>query len=304
VPVRTEVVGVQAFRPEYSFFAVLNGIEETTASAKLADKVEKINYKVGDRVEKDAVVVTFPTDNPAAQYYQAKVAFEHAETTLKRIKTLYEEGGISLQEYDNTRTQHDVTKANWDAVRQAVMVKAPISGILSNLAVRESDNVKAGDVLFTVSKTGRLRTRVWASDSQIGDIAAGDSARATWGAVSLNGKVVQVELSIDPNKQAFGVEVEFDNTGNRMTSGVNAEIFITGKQRSESIMTNRKNVLSDGDSSYVFLARNGTAVKRIVGIGRSRGIEVEVVSGLAPGDSLITEGQMLLEDNTKISVKN
>jgi multidrug efflux pump subunit AcrA (membrane-fusion protein) len=45
-------------------------IRETSASAMLSDKGEKINFAVGDHVAKDQVVMTFPTDNPATQYYQ------------------------------------------------------------------------------------------------------------------------------------------------------------------------------------------------------------------------------------------
>lgn len=304
IPVRTEVIEADTIESEYSFYSVLTGIEETTESAMIADKVEKINFRVGDRVAKDAIVVTFPTDNPAAQYYQAKVAYEHAETTLKRIKNLYDNGGISLQEYDNTRTQYDVAKANWETVKQSVAVKAPISGTLTNLAVRESDNVSPGDVLFTIAKTHKLKTRIWASEHQIADIRVGSKATASWRGITIEGKVTQADLSLDNSKQAFGVVVEFNNPDNRMMCGVNADVIIEGEKTEGAVKTARKNILNDGDTHYVFLAGNGVAVRRDVTIGRSIGIEVEVIAGLNPGDVLITEGMTLLDDNTKISVKN
>ena len=304
IPVRTERVKARDIEAEYSFYEVLTGIEETTASAMIADKVEKINYRVGDRVEKDAIVATFPTDNPAAQYYQAKVAYEHAETTLKRIKNLYDNGGISLQEYDNTRTQYDVAKANWETVKQSVAVKAPISGTLTNLAVRESDNVKPGDILFTIAKTNKLKTRIWASEHQIPDIRVGNRAAASWRGITIEGRVTQADLSLDTSKQAFGVVIEFDNPQDRMMCGVNAEVIIEGKKTEGVVMTARKNILNDGDTRYVFLAGDGKAVRRDVTTGRSLGLNIEILAGLNPGDELITEGMTLLEYNTKISVNN
>ena len=84
----------------------MSGIKESNASAMVSDKVDKIHYRVGDKVRKDAVVVSFPTDNPAAHYYKAKVGFEHAQATLKRMQKLHENGGISLQDYENTRTHY------------------------------------------------------------------------------------------------------------------------------------------------------------------------------------------------------
>jgi len=304
VPVITEIVKASPFKTEFSYYSVLTGFEETTASAMVSDKVEKINFKVGDRISKDEVVVTFPTNNPAAKYFQAKVAFEHTETTLKRIQNLYEDGGISLQELDNTKTQYEVANANWDAVQQTVAVKAPISGIVTNIAVRESDNVKPGDKLFTISQTQKLKTRIWASELQIADIHVGNTATALWRNITLKGKVVQVNMSLDSKKQAFGVVVEFDNPDFRMMSGINAEIIIHGNDSGISITTERKNILNEGESYYVFLAHNDMAVKREVRPGRNKGMYVEILHGLNHGDTLITEGQMLLENNTKIKITN
>jgi len=221
---------------------------------------------------------------------------------LQRIEALYKEGGISLQEYDNTRAQYDVTKANWDAVQQSVMVKAPIGGVLTNLAVQESDNVSPGEALFTISKTRKLKTHVWASEHQIGEIAVGDTATASWRDVTLRGSIVQIDLSLDTSKQAYGVLIEFDNPENRMMSGVNADIVIHGNQDNNVVMIARKNILTDGDTHYVYLAENGAAVRREVVPGRNRGLDVEIIQGLEPGDILITEGQMLLSDHTPVSV--
>ena len=302
VPVRTETIELTRLQSEFSYFSVVSGYEETTANSMVSDEVKEIFFKVGDHVKKDDLVVTFPTDNPAARYYQAKIACEHAETTLKRIQNLYENGGISLQEYDNTRTQTDVARANWETVQQTVTVKAPISGVITNMAVREADNVEPGDVLFTVANTTKLKTWIWASEGQISEIQVGSRATATWQGITIEGKVVQVDLSLDTSKQAFGVVVEFDNPGNRMKSGVNAEVVIQGKDSADVIMTDRKNVLSDGDDHYVYVVENDVAVKRGVSHGRSKGIDVEIIDGLNPGDVLITEGQMLLEDNMKITI--
>jgi len=304
VPVRTEVVEPGIFETTYTYHSVLTGVEETSAAAMLSDKVEKINFKVGDHVRKDTVVITFPTDNPAAQYFQSKVAFEHAETTLGRIRSLYENGGISLQEYDNAKTQFEVSKANWETVQQTVTVEAPISGILTNLAVRESDNVNPGDILFTISKTEKLKTRLWISEGQIADIHVGNTATASWQGKTLGGSVVQVDMSLDDKQQAFGAVIEFDNPGMNMMSGVNAEVVIHGKRNDNTVITARKNILWDDESWYVFVAQNDVAVRREVSLGRSRGIDIEITGGLNPGDTLITEGQSLLEDNTNIRVIN
>ena len=73
IPVKVQTVKSSEFFMEHSFHGILTGFQESNASAALADKIEKVHYRVGDQVQKDAVVISFPIDNPAAQYYQAKV---------------------------------------------------------------------------------------------------------------------------------------------------------------------------------------------------------------------------------------
>ena len=76
-PVNIATVRTSSFQTALSYDATVNGIYESTASAKLSDSMESVKYSVGDWVDKDAVVVTFPKDNPSANYYQAKSVYEN-----------------------------------------------------------------------------------------------------------------------------------------------------------------------------------------------------------------------------------
>ncbi len=302
VPVRVETVSLEPFIIEHAYNGVLTGELESSAKAKVSDAVAHVYFKVGDRVSEGAVVLTFPTDNPAAQYFQAKVSYENATSTLERMETLYKDGGISKQDLDNTRTQYEVAKANWDAAEQAVRVKAPLSGIITQLNVRESDNVEPGDVLFTVSRAGRLKARLWVPESQIADMAVGADATATWGRATLDGEVTQVDMSLNSKKQAFGVLVEFGNPDLAVMSGINADITVMVPTGRNAIVINRRTVFREDSRHFVYVVGSSMARKREVVLGRAHGLDVEIVSGLEPGDIIITEGQMLLQEGSKINI--
>jgi len=302
VPVRVETVSLEPFTLEYEYNAVLTGELESSAMAKVSDAVEKIYFEVGDRVNEGDVVLTFPTDNPAAQYFQAKVSYENATTTLERMKTLFKDGGISRQDLDNTRTQFEVAKANWDAAQQAVRVRAPLSGVITQLNVRESDNVEPGDVLFTVSRAGRLKARLWVPESQIIDMAVGADATATWGRTSLEGRVTQVDMSLNSRKQAFGVLTEFENQDLTVLSGVNAEIKLMVPTGRDAVVVDRRSLFREDSRHFVYVAEGEVARKREVVTGREQGLSVEIISGLEDGDTVITEGGMLLEDGARINI--
>jgi RND family efflux transporter MFP subunit len=302
VPVRVETVRFEPFIIEYAFNAVLTAELESSAKAKISDAVEEVQFKVGDRVSKGDVIVTFPTDNPTAQYFQAKVSYENATVSLERMETLYREGGISKHDVDNVKTQYEVAKANWDAAQQAVKVRAPISGIVTQLNVRESDNVEPGDVLFKISQAERLKARLWVPESQISDMAVGQVAAATWGRSTLRGEVTQVDMSLNSKKQAFGVLVEFENSDLEVLSGVNAAIKVLVPTATEAIVVSRRSVSREDSKYFVYLAEGSKARKTEVFLGRAHGLDVEIVEGLRPGDDLIVEGLMLLEDGVKINI--
>ncbi len=302
VPVRVDTVRHEPFTVEYAFNGVLTAELESSAIAAISDAVEHIYFKVGDNVSKGDVVLTFPMDNPAAQYFQAKVSFENAATSLERMETLYDEGGVSKQDVDNTRTQYEVSKANWDAAEQAVMVRAPIGGIITQLNVRESDNVEPGDVLFKVSRAERVKARLWVAESQISDIAVGQKATATWAGTTLEGKVAQVDMSLNSEKQAFGVLVEFENPDLAVPSGISAAIKVLVPTGSDAIVVSRSIVSREDSKYFAYVTDGAVARRREVVLGRAQGLDVEIVAGLEPGEVIVTEGQMLLEDGAKINI--
>ena len=302
VPVKTEIIQPTSFIQQYENNAELTGLEESSAYAAISDKIDKILYKVGDFVDKDEVVLTFPTDNPAANYYQAKVSYENARASFERMKSYFETGGLSQQAFDNARTQYKVAEADWDAVRQSVQVRAPLSGIVTKIDVRESDNVREDDELFTVSSTDKMKAKIWVSEKQICDFKVNQPASAEWNGTIIEGRVAQVDISMNKQRQAFGVVLEFNNADNRFRCGVTARVKVATYSRDDAVVVERKNVLRENQRNYVFVAVGDICERRDVTPGKSNGTEMEIAAGLRPGDVLIVEGQMHLEPGVKIRV--
>lgn len=302
IPVNVQIIEKTHHVSAITYNAVLTGIKESNASAMVGDRIEKIHKQVGDFVKKNDIVISLPTDNPAAQYMQAKVANEHAQTTLKRMESLYQSGGISLQELDNVKTQTKVTEANWKAVRQSIKIKAPIAGTITQMNVSESENVGPGDVLFKVSDTRQLKAHLWVNESAIQILKIGDEAKALWNQIELNGQVVQIDQALNNAQQAFGVRVEFDNPGQKVMSGINAEIQLISKSDNAGIWIERKNLVDHKTGKAVYIAKDGAAQLTPVEIGRQIDLDVEVTRGLKESDILIISSQPLLEDGAKINI--
>ena len=302
IPVAVQPVKRGRFSVALQYTSTVTGITESSASAAIGDAVEKIFFNVGDYVEKDTVILKFPSDNAAANYFQAKAAYENSLETYKRIEQLYNSKGVSTQDFDNAKTGYDVARANWDTVNNMINVKAPISGYITRLDVRETENVESGDPLFTIGNFDRLKARVWISERDISKIRSGMNADAFWEDYRISGKVVQTDLSLNPEKQAFGAIVEFDNSGHRFKSGITAKINIYVYENNSAVTVNSKYLMEKGEEKYVFIASGDTAVKRTVKTGEQDGQLVEIRQGLSTGDLLITEGSRILTESSRIRV--
>ena len=302
VPVRVETVQPDLFQTKLSYHAVLSGIEETSVYSMVSDEVETVYVEVGDYVEEDQILMSFPPDTPSAKYQQAKVGYESSKITYERIEQLFLNGGISEQDRDNAKAAYDVAAADWDAVRGMVQLQAPIEGYVTRINVREADDVVPGDMLMTISQIDRMKTKVWASDSEVSSIRIGQRATAVWNDKEIRGSVSQVDMAMDEDRQAFGVVLEFQNNEKILKVGVIADISIVTYSNPDSLVIERKNILKVGDRHYVYVAENGQALQRDISIGRQHGLAVEITDGLAMGEQLITEGQLLLAQGSKIKI--
>lgn len=302
VPVKVETIEYKPFEKFHSYFAKLAGIKEATKGAPFGGKIEKINYNVGAYVEADSVVIEFPYDAPGSVYEQTKTTYETSKKTYERTKVLLEAGESSQANFDAVEAQYLVNKRNYEIARQLTFIEAPFSGTIVDIKVNVGDNVNKDAPLFTIAQLHKMRARVWITEKEIGEIKKGMSAYMDFGGKTYIGKVVELSLAIDPTKQAFFAEVEFDNSKRELKSGVTVEIKILIYENKKAIIIPRNLMAMDEEGQFVFIEKDGKAEKRYISDGNDSGIYFEISKGLQAGDKLITKGASQLTDGSKVNV--
>ncbi len=302
VPVKVEVVKYKKFTKSYSFFGKLAGIKEATKGAMVGGKIEKINAKVGEQVNKDQVIVEFAEDNPGIQFMQAKESFDNAEKTYNRMKALLKAGETAQANYDAAETQYLVAKRNYESLKDMLFIDSPFDGILVDMKVSEGDNVNKDAHLFTVSQLNKMHTKIWASETEISSVKKGMNAEIEYNGEKYYGKVTEVSMAADPYKQAFYAEVEFNNPKMELKSGVTVDIKILTYENPRAIIIPRNLIMTDEKGTFVFLENNGAAEKRYVTNGNDSGLDYEIRNGLKPGDRVIVQGISLLDNGTKVKL--
>lgn len=302
IPVRIITVAEDSFSEELTYNAVLGGSSDSFGISMLSDVVAGVHAKVGDRVSAGQVIVSFPRSTPAAQFEQASTGHDAARQVFERMKKLHAEGAISQQDMDNVETQFKLAKANMESSRKMINVTAPLSGVLTSVAVAPGEMSFPGQILFQVSATAGYKAKFNVPDKVARNLKVGTAATATVGDISLNGRVSKVSLALDPQTQGVPVEVSFPAGGQRVSYGVTARVKLQTQSRDGVIVVNREHITQENGKKYVWVAQKGHAVKREIETGMDNQVRFEVVSGLEPGDLLITEGITLLSENDLIKV--
>ncbi len=300
IPVVVEKVTPQRFEKSLTFFGKFKGERETIVGAMIGGRIEKINFRPGDKVKKDDVIIEFPKDSPASQYQQAKSAYENSKKTYERMKALFEQGEIARAQFDGVETKYLVDKRNFETMKDMIELDAPYDGTITELMVHEGDNVKAKTALFTIAKLNKMKIRIWLSDSERMQIKKGMKAIATIDGKSFAGKVYELSLSVNPMKEAFYADLIFDNRKGEILAGTTADVKIITYENDAAIVVPRNLAKKEGDKYFVFLADGNKAKKQYVTVKNESGIYYEIGNGLKDGDSLIVKGTARLEDGTKI----
>jgi len=301
IPVKVMVMNPQEFNLALPFTAKITGLKQANASALIGGMIEKIQQLcIVFQLHPDPVG-KFPEDVPAGQLTQARSAYDLASSTYTRMKNLFDLGGISQQDLDGVETQYKVAEANLDAALQMLKVRAPISGYVTSLTVRETDGVKSEAILATIAQIDIMKAKVWVTESEIHQIKSGQEATFTWNDQVLKGEVTTVAMAMDLTHNAFRIDLVFPNPDYLCKSGVIGDINITTYINKAAYVVSRKNVLNDEQGRFIYVLKDDTAVKNYITTGKENG-NFEVLSGIYSGDNLIVEGLNLVSDGVKVRI--
>ncbi|MCX6557400.1 MAG: efflux RND transporter periplasmic adaptor subunit [Candidatus Aminicenantes bacterium] len=285
-------------------------------------RVGRILKKQGDRVNQGELLAVLDMTSLELQQKQAQAAmavaqtaFQNAKLNAERMKKMLENKAISQMQYENTQlaldaadTQMKSAKANLDLVdyiAKNAYMKAPFAGIIAAKNMEEGDMINPmmgmGQSILTLMDLSKVKVVVDAPAEEIERIRIGQKCLVKISSLPgevFIGEVYSKNLAADPLSKTFKVEVTIDNPQMKIKAGVYADIAIE-YIRKENVYLLPITALLSGDKE-VMVDDNGVARKRPITIGEKNGTRFEVVSGVNPGELVLTEGNYDLKDGTAI----
>ncbi len=278
-------------------------------------RVSSVDVLPGDHVEKGALLLTIRAPDIAAasaQLTEAKTARLLAERNAERAKLLLDRGAGSQaesQQADAALAQAQAEENRASAVLGALggthgsneyQLRSPISGVVveRNVAVGTEVHVDQDKPLITVADLSTLWVMADVYEQDVARIHVGDEAHVRVPAFPDKdpiGHITYIGNTIDPVTRVAVARIEIPNPDSSLRPGMFANVQVKGLSDG-AVDVPIAAVLARRDQFFVFTKNaNGTFAEREVRPGEQHGQHVQILSGLAPGDPVVTEGAILLD---------
>jgi len=303
-PVRVAEVSQAAVQSGLRAVGTLAPADEIRLSFKTGGVVASVSVEQGDRVRAGQVLAALAQEEVAAAVAQARALAEKAERDLERGRALYADEVATREQLEDLQTARDVAQANLRAAEfnaRFSRIEAPAEGIVLRRLAEPDELVSPGQPVLVVGDTsGGWVVRAALSDRDVVRVRQGDAAEVTLDAYPgrrFDAKVVEMASAADP---VTGADV-------RLVQGLVAKVEMTGTSGSAVPVVPVHALLeADGSEAIVYVVatrETGDVAQRVaVRVGRLVGDRVEVLSGLAGGERLVTEGASYLRDGDAVRV--
>jgi RND family efflux transporter MFP subunit len=264
-----------------------------------------------------------------------EVKLVNARRTLERSRNLREGAFVSEEELDDAETavasleaQISLARERINAAGSAVdiarqnvencTIRAPFDGIIVSKDAQPGEMVSPISAGGGYTRTGiatvvdmtSLEVEVDVGESYIARVAPGQRVETVLDAYPdwrIPSKVKTVIPTADRQKATVKVRITFDALDPRILPDMGVKVsFLEDShdaREAAGALVPKGAIFADGDQSYVFVVRNGRAERRAVRTGRERGVEIEVIAGLRPGEQVVTESVESIREGDRVSAR-
>ena len=195
--------------------------------------------------------------------------------------------------------------AAMEAAPRTVAITSPISGHVIEKRVVEGAAVEAGQLALTLSDRSTMWLDVAVFESDLPVVTIGQPARASLDAVpgrDFEGQVTFIHPHVDEMTRTALIRIQLDNSDRLLRQGMYATALIESEAVPNAIQVPREAILDSGERQIAFVSLGGGRFEpRRLALGApGEGGMVQVLSGLVPGETVVTSGQFLLDSESRL----
>ena len=290
--------------------------------APAGGRITELKVRPWERVEKGQTLALLESSDLAramADFHKSAADNEVKQKQLSRSEDLLAHHAIAEKDYQQAQADAQSSKAALEAAREQILVfgmdpdkaaaqlrvTAPRSGIVLDVGAAQGEFSKSLDAPMPLCTIADIST-VWVLgdvyEKDLNAVKSGQDALITLNAYPdehLSGKISVVSDTVDPVTRTLHVRVVLPNANARIKPAMFGSIRIL-RSSSQGILVPTTAVIREGTEAYVFVGKgNGKYERRNVKLARSFDGSIEILSGINPGDTIVSEGALLLREGAQ-----
>lgn len=252
---------------------------------------------------------------PTTKYDEAKARHDVALAMHKTALAQLEMAKTGPTREDITIAKAQVNQANASLASakrhyQNATITSPINGLVAHRNVEPGEVVSPpmipGKALLRIVDTSALKTRIHISENRVKAVELGQDTIILLDGFpneTFPGKISKISPVVNPQSRTFEAEVKLPNPGGRLKPGMFARVRLILAKKTNVVTIPLKAVCEGENSPVVFVPIKRKAEARLVTLGISDGIDVEIISGVSAGEMVIVRGNLGIEDGDAITLK-
>ena len=281
--------------------------EEVQLFSEITGRIQKINFKEGQRVQKGALLVQVDTDILRAQRNQLKVQLELAQKDESRKKSLLGAKGISTEEYERSFSSLESIQAEIGLIDVQIskgQIRAPFSGRVGLRRVSEGAYISPTSMITTLVKDDEVKIEFSISERYASLVKPGQKVSFKTGKSDkeYQAAVYAFESTISTDSRMLAIRANMKNDAN-LFPGTFVSIEYNLGQEKDAMMIPAGSVIPVLKGQKIMVVRNGVVVDVPVELGIRTADKVQVMGEIQPGDQVLTSGLLAVRAGMPVTVK-
>jgi membrane fusion protein, multidrug efflux system len=316
--VSTVTAAKSAWQSQVRAIGSLRAVRGADLSAQASGVVDSIEFDSGNDVPAGKVLLKLRPNDDFAKLDQLEAAAELAAQTLKRDQEQFVAQAVSQAVIDTDVSTLKAARAQVVAQRALIdekIVRAPFAGRLGIRQIDLGQYLAAGATVVTLQALDPILIDFYVPQQALKTVRPGQDVTAnvdTFPGVDFPGVIESVNSKVDLASRNVQVRASFKNADHRLVPGMFASVAIDAGAATSEITLPQTAITYNPYGNTVFVVEHDTSggkprdtvQQRFVKLGDTRGDQVAVLSGIAPGDVLVSAGQMKLRNGTAVAINN
>ncbi len=283
--------------------AVVKAQTDLESAGTARDNAKKV-LDSREQLFKQGALAQRLVDESRVAYSQADSQFRAAQEHLRTLESVSKQEQIK-----GAAAQVQSAKAHLDSQETQVTysrVTSPISGIVADRPLNVGEMANPGSPLLTIVDISRVIARVDVAQAEASAVKVGQTATLTQpdSKEDVQGKVTVVSPATDPNSTTVQVWIQIDNPGERLKPGTAMHAAIATEVYKAASVVPAAAILpgEEGGTAVLTVSPDNVAHKRTVTLGVRQGNQVQILSGVNPGEEVVVVGGLGLDDKAKVKI--